>query len=161
MGAVSDHIGNVTPVAEFNMWVDPDAVAAVLTSDLDLEFVGWDVSRHDAVIEADLAAELRGIGTPVAEFCIDIQRVVAQFCATDTKLTGFDLPDPIAMAYAIDPTVAADVRPLNLRVETESDLTRGMVVMDVLEFTGEEPNALVVVLADRVKFLDMLRSALG
>lgn len=161
MGAVSDHIGNVTPVAEFNMWVDPDAVEEVLASALDLEFVGWDVSRHDAVIEPELAAELRAIGTPIAEFCIDIQCVVEQFCATDTKLPGFDLPDPIAMAYAIDPAVAADVRPLNLRVETRSELTRGMVVMDVLEFTGEEPNALVVMLADRVRFVAMLRAALG
>ena len=106
MGAVADHIGNITPVAEFNMWADPHAVDVVLASDLDVEFVGWDISRRFAVIEPALAAELRAIGTPLAEFCMDIQRVVAQFCETDTKLAGFDLPDPIAMAYAIDPEVA-------------------------------------------------------
>ncbi len=160
MGAVADHIGNVTPVAEFNMWADPHAVAAVLDSDLALEFVGWDVSRHFAVIEPELAAELRVSGNPVAEFCIDIQRVVAEFCATETKLTGFDLPDPIAMAYAIDPSIATEVRHLNLRVETDSALTRGMVVMDLLGFTGGEPNASVVTSVDRDLFVAMLRSAL-
>jgi purine nucleosidase len=160
MGAAADHVGNVTPVAEFNMWADPQAVEAVLASGLACEFVGWDISRHDAVVEPELAADLRAIGNPVAEFCIDVQRVVAEFCATETKLAGFDLPDPIAMAVAIDPAVAIDVRELNLRVETASELTRGMVVMDLLGFTGHEPNARVVLRADRDRFLQMLRSSL-
>jgi purine nucleosidase len=160
MGAVADHIGNITPVAEFNIWADPHALHSVLASDLEVEFVGWDVSRRFAVIEPSLAAELRSIGTPLAEFCIDIQRVVAQFCESDTKLDGFDLPDPIAMAYAIDPAVGTETLHLNLRVERDSELTRGMVVMDRLGFTGGEPNAIVVTEADRARFVDMLRVAL-
>ncbi len=160
MGAVADHVGNVTPVAEFNMWADPHAVDAVLRSDLAVEFVGWDISRFHAVVGPDLAAELRSIGTALAEFCIDIQCVVAQFCETETKLAGFDLPDPIAMAYAIDPTVALETRPLALAVELDSALTRGMVVMDLLGFTDQTPNALVVTRADHDRFIEMLRAAL-
>ena len=160
MGAVADHIGNITPVAEFNMWADPDAVDVVLRSELDVEFVGWDISRHFAVIEPELAAELRSIGTPIAEFSIDIQCLVAEFCATETKLAGFDLPDPIAMAYAIDASVATEVRRLHLAIETDSELTRGMVVMDLLEFTDHPPNATVVTGADRDRFAAMLRAAL-
>ncbi|MEL0074989.1 MAG: nucleoside hydrolase, partial [Ilumatobacter sp.] len=82
MGAAADHVGNVNPVAEFNMWVDPHAVQVVLDSGLPLEFVGWDISRRDAVIVPSLADELRAIGTPLAEFCIDNQATVASFCAT-------------------------------------------------------------------------------
>ena len=161
MGAVADHVGNVSPVAEFNMWADPHAVDAVLCSGLALEFVGWDISRKHAVVVPELAVELRAMGNPVAEFCIDIQGVVAEFCATQTKLVGFDLPDPIAMAYAIDPAIATRTRRLNLRVETDSPLTRGMVVMDVLGITGHEPNALVVTEADGDRFVAMLRAALS
>jgi purine nucleosidase len=161
MGAVADHVGNVTPVAEYNMWADPHAVDAVLRSGLQLEFVGWDISRFHSVIDSELAAELRAIGTPRAEFCVDINAVVAQFCATETKLSGFDLPDPITMAYAIDPLVATAARRLHLAVETESVLTRGMVVMDLLEFTDQPANALVVMAADRERFLDMLRKAIS
>ncbi len=159
MGAVADHIGNQNPVAEFNMWVDPHAVDVVLRAGLPLEFVGWDISRTYAVMTPDDAAELRAIGTPIAEMCVDIQRVLSEFCATQTKLAGFDLPDPIAMAYAIDPAVATASRRLHCEVETESPLTRGMVVMDLLGFTGHAPNALVVTAADRDRFRSMLFAA--
>jgi purine nucleosidase len=160
MGAVADHIGNVTPVAEFNMWADPHAVDAVLRSGLDVEFVGWDISRSHAVVEPHVATELRAIGTALAEFSIDIQCVVAEFCESETKLAGFDLPDPIAMAYAIDPSIATETRRLHVAVETESPLTRGMVVMDVLGLTGKAPNATIVTGADSAAFLEMLRASL-
>ncbi|HEX4981652.1 MAG TPA: nucleoside hydrolase [Ilumatobacteraceae bacterium] len=159
MGAVADHVGNTNPVAEFNMWVDPHAVDLVLRSGLALEFVGWDISRHYAVLDPDAAAAVRAIGTPLAEFCIDIQGVVNEFALHETKLAGFDLPDPIAMAYAIDPTVATATRRLHCEVETASSITRGMVVMDVLGLTGRDPNALVVIAADRERFLAMLCDA--
>jgi purine nucleosidase len=160
MGAAADHVGNVNPVAEFNRWVDPHAVQVVLDSGLPLEFVGWDISRRDAVIVPDEAQRLRAIGTPLAEFCIDIQAVVAAFCEHDTKLAGFDMPDPIAMAYAIDPDVATETQRLHLEVECESTVTRGMVVMDLLGFTRREPNALVVMHADHGRFIDHLEATL-
>jgi purine nucleosidase len=160
MGAVADHIGNVTPVAEFNMWADPHAVDVVLRSGLALEFVGWDISRKYAVVPAEMASELCALG-PLAEFAMSIQGSVANFCATETKLSGFDLPDPITVAYAIDGAVATERRRLYLTVETESELTRGMVVMDLLGLTHHEPNALVVTAADQPRFLQMLRAALA
>ncbi len=161
MGAVADHIGNVTPAAEFNMWADPDAVAVVLAAGLPLEFVGWDISRHYAVISDAEAVDLRAIGTPLAKFAVDIQGVVRAFCATETKLAGFDLPDPIAMAVALDPCVAIETRRLHLAVETQSELTRGMVVMDLLGLTNDAPNASVVTVADRELFMQMLRAAVA
>ena len=160
MGAVADHIGNQNPVAEFNMWVDPESVEVVLNSGLAIELVGWDISRHYSVIEPADADRLRALDTPLARFGIDIQRCVSDFCATETKLSGFDLPDPIAMCYAIDPAIATETRHLNCRVETRSELTRGMVVMDLLGFTGLEPNAVVVTAADRQLFMAMLERAL-
>jgi purine nucleosidase len=159
MGAAADHLGNQTPVAEFNMWVDPHAVAIVLSSDLPLELVGWDVSRTYAVLDRDEAAALRAVGTPLAAMCVDIQRVLVGFCHNQTKLSGFDLPDPIAMAYAIDPAIATETRRVHCEAECDSPLTRGMVVMDLLGLTDAEPNALVVTKADHQRFIAMLHDA--
>ncbi|NCZ89750.1 MAG: nucleoside hydrolase [Actinobacteria bacterium] len=161
MGAVSDHIGNVTPVAEFNMWVDPEAVDVVLRSGMNLEFVGWDISRFDACIRPEESARIRAIGTPLAEFAIDIQRAVAEFCATETKVPGFDLPDPIAMAYAIDPSIAISTREMYLEAVTADGPARGMVVMDTLGVTHREPNALVVTKGDHERFMAMLTEAVS
>lgn len=161
MGAVADHIGNQSAVAEFNMWVDPHAVQVVLESGLFVEFVGWDVSRRRAVFDEAAAAELRAIGTPTALMTVDIQRRLIEFCHKVTKVDGFDLPDPIAMAYAIDRDVATETRPVYCEVECDSPLTRGMVVMDLLAFSGNAPNALVVVDADRDLFVSQLRDALS
>ena len=159
MGAVYDHIGNVTPVAEFNMWCDPLAAQVVLDSGLKPEFVGWDRSRFDAVIDSKMAASIRSIGTPLAEFAIDIQRAVIEFCRTETKIDGFDLPDPIAMAHALDDTVALETRELFCEVETRSGPTEGMVVMDVLGVLHRPANAKVVTRASNARFIEMLREA--
>jgi purine nucleosidase len=159
MGAVADHIGNMSPVAEYNMWADPHAVQVVLDAGLPITFVGWDVSRFYAVMTPHDAEDLARVGTPVARFCVEIQGHVAAFCHDQTKLKGFDLPDPIAMAVAIDPAVATDVRQWFAVTELDSPITRGMVVFDTLGFMGHEPNCHVVVAADRQRFLDMLHAA--
>jgi len=160
MGAVADHIGNVTQVAEFNMWVDPEAVDVVLRSGMHLEFVGWDISRTEAVVTPQESAMIRSLGTERANFSVDIQRVLEKFCAEETHLNGFDLPDPIAMAYAIDTSIATEVHHWYLASETNSELTRGMVVMDTLGVMHQEPNAFVVTRASHEKFMSRLVDAL-
>ena len=161
MGGTGRGPGNVTPVAEYNIWADPEAAKVVFESGMPLTMVGWDISHEHAVFGPEDSARLRAIGTPLAEFCVDIQRVLDAWARGNTRLAGFDLPDPITMAVALDPSVATGTRRLFVAVETGGTWSRGQTVVDHLEVTGREPNVEVVTGASRERFLDLLHAAVG
>jgi purine nucleosidase len=158
MGGTSDSVGNMTPVSEYNIWADPEAAKIVFESGLPIEMVGWDISRKYATFSPEESAALRSVGTPLAEFCVDIQAVVDTFATSTTHLAGYDLPDPITMAAAIDPATVDYVR-TTVAVETLGTMCRGQTVIDSMGFLGLPPNAQVAVTANRARFLDLLYAA--
>lgn len=159
MGGIGYGHGNMTPVAEYNIWVDPEAAKIVFESGLPIEMVGWDQSQRFAAFGPRDAAELRAIGTPLAHFCADIQAVLNDYALNETQLAGFDLPDPLAMAIALDPSVATRVQRLYVEVEVQSALCRGQTVVDHLGMLKREPNAAVVREASRERFIALLQAA--
>ena len=159
MGGVGEGYGNVTPVSEYNLWADPEAAAIVFDAGFALEMVGWDISYKYATFNHDDAAAWREVGGELAAFCIDIQAVVDAFARRETKLTGFDLPDPIAMAVALNPAVATRVEDRFVAIETAGEWARGQTIVDHLRFTGRAANTKVVLEADRARFIDMLHDA--
>jgi purine nucleosidase len=159
MGGTGDGLGNVTASAEFNIWVDPEAAAVVFSSGARLVMVGWDISRRFATFDEEAATDLRTAGR-LGDFSVDIQRVLTNFALTSTGLAGFDLPDPIAMAVALDPSVATDTRLLNVVVETRGEFTRGATVVDHTGYTGRPKNTHVVLEASRERFVELLKARL-
>ncbi len=158
MGGIGLGHGNVVPAAEYNIWVDPEAAKMVFESGLPITMVGWDISQKYATFDDAEADRLRRI-SPLGEFCVAIQTHLRKFGMEKLWLAGFDLPDPIAMAVAIDPAVATVVKRLHVEIETTSPLTRGAVVVDHLGITGTTPNADVVLEASRDRFLELLYAA--
>lgn len=161
MGGTGVLPGNVTPLAEYNIWVDPEAAGIVFASGMPITMVGWDVSRTYATFGAADTERLERIDTPLARFTVTIQRALLQYCLTRTKLDGFDLPDPIAMAIAIDAAVATRVERRFVAVETGGSWGRGQTMIDDLGVTGRSPNVNVVREASRERFLELLTGAIG
>lgn len=160
MGGTAVLPGNITPLAEFNIWVDPEAAHRVFTSGLQVEMVGWDISVAHAVIDDALAAELRTLG-PLGELAMDIQGPVRRFCREHSGLDGFDLPDPIAMAVALEPDLPTKEAHLFVDAIPGDGPARGQTLVDVRGALGKAPNCRVIYAADRERFLGRLRRTLA
>jgi len=154
MGGAGSGPGNVTQLAEFNYWVDPEAARLVMRSGMPLTQVGWDISVASATFDASAAAELRACG-PLGEFSVDIQAVLDTFAREVSGVAGFDLADPMAMAVAIDPSIATSER-RHVAVLIGDDIGRGKDVIDWHGVTGLEPNVNVVTQLPRKTFVEML-----
>ena len=143
MGGAPCCEGNVTPAAEFNIWVDPEAARIVFRSGLPIELIGWQLSRFDAVLNPDDIAHIRALATPFADFALDSNSTAASAYETQTGEPGISLPDPIAMAVLLDPALNLVSTYHHVEIETASELTRGMTVVDRLSVATDERNRLL------------------
>ena len=153
MGGAACTNGNVTPAAEYNIWCDPEAARIVFRSNMPVEMVGWEFSQGGFVLSLDEIEAARQINTPYAEFAIDSNIKGMRGYEIQTGEVGISLPDGVAMAVAIDPSICTASSHHYIDVECDSELTRGMTVVDKLNLADDARNAAVwrEVMANPVK----------
>jgi len=150
-GAIAE--GNVTPAAEFNVWVDPEAAARVFASGIDVTMIGLDVTHRALLTEAHVR-ELRAggrVGTVVAE----LHEFYARFHREVYDFDGTPVHDAVAVAHALAPGILETAH-RHVAVECASELCRGRTVVDLWRRTGQAPNAHVGVGIDGERFLALL-----
>ncbi len=149
---------NVTPAAEFNVYVDPEAARIIFESGLPITMAGLDVTR-EATAGPEEVERLRSLGR-AGEVAAGL--ATYYYARAYRKTYGLAAPpihDPVAVAAVVEPAILR-TRPMRVDVECEGALTRGETVCDVYGVTGRPPNAEVAVGLDRVAFFEVLFRAL-
>jgi len=148
-GAIAE--GNVTPAAEFNIWCDPEAAARVFASGLDTTMIGLDVT-HKALFTKEHQQRLRG---SVGEMVNALLGFYGQFHKQHYGWDGSPIHDAVAVAHVARPDVVETVE-RGVRIDTESELSRGRTLVDLWGRAGWEANAHVGVDIRADDFLDLL-----
>jgi purine nucleosidase len=143
MGGAPCCEGNVTPAAEYNIWVDPEAARTVFASGTPIEMIGWHLSRFDAVLNERDIEEVLALGSPLSDFVIRANSVAAISYQKQTGQNGISLPDPVAMAVLLEPKLKLEVSWHYVAIECKCDLTRGMTVVDRLGVARDPRNSSV------------------
>ncbi|HVQ76331.1 MAG TPA: nucleoside hydrolase [Candidatus Binatia bacterium] len=154
MGGAIAVPGNVTPAAEFNMYVDPEAAAVVFRAGLPLRLVPLDVTRQVVLRRGDLDRCLAAGPARIARFVRDFTAHGFAFGAADGD-AGIALHDPLAVAAAVDPG-ALGFDALHVEVEHEGRVTRGLTVADLRPPAPHRPvvpNCEVAMRVDAPRFL--------
>ena len=151
--------GNITPVAEFNIFVDPEAADIVFRAGVPLVVMPLDVT-HKALTSRARVEAFRALGTNVGRVAAEWADFFERFDMEKYGSEGAPLHDPCVIAYLIQPDLFKG-RHINVTIETQSELTRGMTVADWWGVTDRPANALFVGSVDAEGFFTLLTERLG
>ncbi|MFH5774331.1 nucleoside hydrolase [Paracoccus sp. NGMCC 1.201697] len=153
MGGAYFEVGNITPAAEFNIYVDPEAAKIVFSSGVPLTVLPLDVT-HQALTSRDWIEAMRASG-PVGQAIAGWTDFFERYDREKYGSEGAPLHDPCAIAFLLRPELF-NGRDVNVEIETQGEFTQGMTVADWWRVSGREPNAHFIRDLDRPGFFALL-----
>ncbi|KKB80037.1 nucleoside hydrolase [Devosia soli] len=159
MGGAYFEVGNITPAAEFNIYVDPDAADIVFRSGVKLTVLPLDVTHQMQSTPARLNA-FKALGNKSGQAVYEMLSFSEGFDLKKYGWEGAPLHDPTVMAYLIDPTIF-EGRDCNVTIENASELTIGMTVTDYWHVTDKPKNATYIRSGNADRFFHLLTERLA
>ena len=159
MGGAYFEVGNITPTAEFNIYVDPEAADIVFKSGVEIIVLPLDVT-HKALVTKPRNDAFRALNTPVGIAVAQMTDFFERFDKEKYGSAGAPLHDPCVTAYLINPELFSG-RHINVEIETVSELTLGMTVADWWGVTDRAPNAFFIGDIDADGFFRLLTERLA
>ncbi|CAN5332362.1 nucleoside hydrolase [soil metagenome] len=158
MGGSVNARGNITPAAEYNIYVDPEAAKIVVDAGfVDVRIISWDpLTITDAVFGPERIERIRALDTPLSRFFVRANQATLEFDLA-AGLGGSSHCDSLTALLALDDSYALESRRYRLDVETRGELTRGATVFD---WRAAETNVTVVERADGERFFDYMLALL-
>ena len=150
--------GNVTPAAEFNIFVDPEAADYVFKSGLKIKMMGLDVTRHVKTYPS-IVKRMEKIHNKASDLFVALMKV---FNANQKKMFGFKggpLHDPVTIVYLIDRSVVT-LKYMNTRIDVSKGISYGRTNCDQYGYMGLEPNSYVAVKINTKKYWDVIENIL-
>ena len=151
--------GNITPAAEFNIYVDPEAADEVFRSGMPIVMMPLDVTHRVLTFKTRVAA-IRALGSRSAIAMAEMLEFFERFDIEKYGSDGGPLHDPTVIAYLLKPELFSG-RDCNVEIEVQSPLTTGMTVVDWWQVTKRAHNALVLKDVDDEAFFDLLTERVG
>jgi purine nucleosidase len=153
MGGALRADGNTTPLAEFNVYVDPHAAHMVFHSGMPITLIPWDITKEVQLTQNDVDRLLQ-IPAPIPRFIAEATRFYIEFHKEYFGFAACSINDPAALALAFMPDLAR-TRPIYIDVEINSETTIGKTVGDFLGMRGKAPNIKLVEEFDNERFISL------